>query len=90
MEASQRKVLVYTVNQVIRSIENMDYWRAALNLPCFYFPHRSYIINMRFVAKITKDTITLKYADLQKDVFLARRRYSHFKDTYLLYLESVK
>ena len=90
IEASQRKVLVYTVNQVIRSTENMDYWRTALNIPCFYSPHRSYIINMRFIINITKDTITLKYAGLEKDVFLARRRYSHFKDTYLLYLESVR
>lgn len=90
VEASQRKVLVYTVNQVMQSTKNMDYWRHALSIPCFYSPHRSYIINMRFTAKITKDTITLKYANSQKDVFLARRRYSNFKDTYLLYLESVK
>lgn len=90
VEASQRKIFVYTVNQIIRSVENMDYWRATLNLPCFYFPHRSYIINMRFISNVEKDTITLKYAGMQKDVFLARRRFSHFKDTYLVYLESVK
>ena len=90
VEAAQRKVFVYNVNQVIRSAENMDYWRAVLNLPCFYFPHRSYIINMRFVSNVAKDTITLKYAGMKKDVFLARRRFPHFKDTYLVYLESVK
>lgn len=90
IETDQRKVLVYTVNSIIRSSENMDYWRSKLTLPCFYITHRSYIINMRFISQIAKDTVTLKYAGKHKEVFLARRRYSHFIDTYLLYLESTK
>lgn len=90
IEASQRKVLVYTINEVIRSAKNMEYWRTTLTLPCFFSAHRSYIINMRYVSIITRDTITLKYAGIQKDVFLARRRYTHLKDRYLLYLESTK
>lgn len=90
VETSQRKVLVYTVNGIIQSNESMDYWRSVLTLPCFYFPHRCYIINMRFVRNVTKDTITLKYAGEEKQAFLAKRKYAKFKDTYLLYLESIK
>lgn len=90
VETVQRKVLVHTINEKIVSTENLDYWRGTLTLPCFFYPHRSYIINMRFVSNITKDTITLRYAGTTKEVFLARRRYKEFKDTYLLYLESVK
>lgn len=90
IEAFQRRVLVYTVNGTIQSSKNMDYWRSMLTLPCFYFPHRCYIINMRFVGSVTKDTITLKYSGLEKQAFLAKRKYAQFKDTYLLYLESIK
>lgn len=89
-ETAHRKVLIYTTNKVIKSFENMDYWKNIFTLPCFYSPHRSYIINMRYVCQITKDTITLRFSGQQKDVYLARRRYTDFKDTYLFYMESVK
>lgn len=90
VEGQQRKVLVHTIDNVYKSSSNMDHWRSTLTLPCFYFTHRSFIINMRFVSKITKDTVILKFGESQKEVFLARRRFSHFRDTYLLYLESTK
>lgn len=60
VETAQRKVLVYTADKIIKSTQNMDYWRTKLTLPCFYFPHRSYIINMRYVIGVTRDTITLR------------------------------
>lgn len=90
VEAADRSVLVYTQGGILKSTKNMDYWREQLSLPCFYIPHRSYIINMAFVMKITKDTIFLKCTGFTKEVYLARRRYVPFKDAYLLYLESVK
>lgn len=90
VEANQRKVLIHTMDQVIPSVENMEFWKTMLTLPCFYFAHRSYIVNMRYVTAVSKDSITLKYGEKTKEVFLARRRYTNFKDTFLLYLESVK
>lgn len=89
VENVRRRVLVYTTDATLVSVENMDYWRQTLTLPCFYSPHRSYIINMRFVNTIGKDKILLKYAEQQKEAYLTRRKYTQCKDTYLLYQESV-
>lgn len=90
VETMNRKVLVYTTDEVLRSSENIEYWKKTLVLPCFYVPHRSFVINMRFVKTVGKDTITLKYGNEKKMVFLTRRKYTQFKDTYLMYLESTK
>ena len=90
VETVQRKVLVHTVDEQFLSNKNIDYWRQTLNLPCFYSTHRSFVINMRFVYSINKDTIILKYSGKEKVAFLSRRKYAQFKDTYLLYMESMK
>lgn len=90
VETTGRKVTVHTTDEQFVSTKNIDYWRQTLNLPCFYSTHRSYIINMRYVFNIYKDTVVLKYADKEKTVFLSRRKYSQFKDAYLMYMESVK
>lgn len=90
VETTERKVTVHTTDEQFVSRKNIDYWRQTLNLPCFYSTHRSYIINMRYVFNIYKDTVVLKYADKEKTVFLSRRKYSQFKDAYLIYMESVK
>lgn len=90
VEAMNRKVLIHTTDEMLKSVEKMDYWRKTLNLPCFFVPHRSFIINMQFVHSIEKDTIYLKYAEQRKEVFLTRRKYTQFKDTYLMYLESTR
>lgn len=89
-ETIERKVMVHTADEQFVSSKSIDYWRQTLNLPCFYSTHRSYIINMRYVFNIYKDTVVLKYADKEKTVFLSRRKYSQFKDAYLMYMESVK
>ena len=90
VEATQRKVLVHTIDGALQSTQNMEYWRQTLTLPCFYMTHRSYIVNLHFVNSIHKDTILLKYRGREMTAYLTRRRYTAFKDTYLWYMESVK
>lgn len=90
VETVDRKVLIHTTDAILQSTNNMEYWRETLTLPCFYSTHRSYIINMRYVNAVFKDKILLKYIDMCKEAYLTRRKYTSFKDTYLLYLESVK
>lgn len=90
VEAIQRKVLIHTLDQVLVSTETMEHWKNTLALPCFYSPHRSFIINMRFVNTIGRDKILLKYGDRHKEAYLARRRFNEFKETFLLYLERVR
>ncbi len=90
VEVQQRKCVIYTTNGMLVSAETMEYWKQTLSLPCFYSPHKSYIINMRYVCEIRNDTILLRYKGQEKEAYLARRKFTQFKDTYLLYLESVQ
>ena len=90
VESVARKVCIYTVDEVLQSTQTMEYWRQTLDLPCFYATHRSYIINMRFVNKIGRDTVLLRIGQMEKSAYLTRRRYTPFKDTYLMYTESIK
>ena len=90
IETSKRKTIVHTTDQIFVTSKNIDYWKQALTLPCFFSTHRSFIVNMRFVYSIGKDTIVLRYKDNIIEVFLSRRKYTQFKNTYLMYLESTK
>lgn len=90
VEARQRKVTIYTTDGTLISTKNMDYWNQSLTLPCFYMTHRSFMINMRFVHSIHKDTVLLRYKDMELTAYLTRRKYTAFKETYLWYMESVK
>lgn len=90
VEAAHRKVLIHTTGDTLQSTQNMEHWRQALTLPCFYVTHRSYIINLHFVNAIRKDTVLLRYRDKELTAYLTRRRYTACKDTYLWYMESVR
>lgn len=90
VETQQRKCLITTTNSILVSLENMDYWKKALSLPCFFISHKSFIINMRYVYSVGQDTIVLRYAGKTKEAYLARRKFTSFKDTFLMYLESVQ
>ena len=90
VETQQRKCIVHTTDGIYISHETMEYWKKTLSIPCFHSPHKSYIINMRYVSEIRKDTILLHYKGKEKEAYLARRKFTEFKDTYLLYLESVQ
>ena len=89
IEAIQRKVLIHTIDGILRSTQTMEHWRQTLALPCFYMTHRSYIVNLRFINSIRKDSILLKYRDKELTAYLTRRRYTALKDTYLWYMNSV-
>lgn len=90
VESANRKTIVHTTDGDLITSNNMEYWRETLSLPCFYSTHRSYIINMRFVNRIDRDTVMLKNADQQMTAFLSTRKFTHFKNTYLMYMESMK
>lgn len=90
VESAHRKTIIHTTDGDLLSSKNMEYWREALSLPCFYASHRSYIINMHFVYSISKDSIVLKNGEQRMDAFLSRRKFNHFKNTYLVYMENTR
>lgn len=88
IEAFGRTITVHTLNRDYITRQNMEYWSATLNMPCFYKPHRSFIINMKYVTDFDHSLIHLN--DDQYTAYLTKRKYSEFKNAYFLYLESTR
>lgn len=89
VETVRRKVLITTTAETLISAAPIEHWRRTLDLPCFYSPHRAFIINLAFVNSITRDSILLKNGNQEKTAFLARRKYAECKAVYLRWAESV-
>ena len=79
---------IITNNGEYQSPRKMSYWKEVLNLPCFVNCHRSYIVNLKYVTSFDRHTISL--CDGQYTAYLTERKYSQFKKSYLLFLESIK
>ena len=88
VEAQGRKVIVHTTKQDYESIHSMPYWIEALNLPCFFQSHRSFIVNFAHVNDFDNSLIHLY--NNQISAYLTRRKFSEFRSQFLLYLESMR
>lgn len=88
VEAQGRKVIVHTVQQDFDSVRNMEYWLNLLPRNCFFQTHRSFIVNFEHVTDFDHSTIRLAHQSIT--AYLTRRKYTSFKDAYLLYLESMR
>lgn len=88
IEAQGRKVIVHTTRQDFNSIHNMHYWLEQLPKNSFFQTHRSFIINFEHIVDFDHTTIHL--SDQQITAYLTRRKYSSFKNAYLMYLESMR
>lgn len=88
VEANGRKVIVHTVAKDYESVHTMKHWINALPANGFFQSHRSFIINLHHVTDFDRTLIHL-YND-QFEAYLTRRKYTMFKETYLLYLESTR
>lgn len=88
VEAIQRKVIVHTTQRDFESVHNMQYWGNLLPKNCFFQTHRSFIINFEHVTDF--DHTLVHMAENQYHAYLTRRKYSAFKEAYLLYLESTR
>lgn len=88
IEATGRKVMVHTTLCDFESIHNMQYWLELLPKNCFFQTHRSFIINFEHVTDFDRTLVHM--ADNQFHAYLTKRKYSTFKEAYLLYLESTR
>ena len=88
IEAQGRKVIVHTAMRDYESVHNMQYWAELLPKNMFFRTHRSFIINFEHVTDFDRTLIHL--ADNQFHAYLTKRKYSAFKEAYLLYLESTR
>ena len=88
VEARGRKVTVHTTNGDLESVRNMQYWLKQLPKNCFFQTHRSFIVNFEHVTNFDHSLIELSAHQFK--AYLTRRKYSAFKEAYLLYLESMR
>ena len=88
VEAQGRKVTVHTTLCDFESVHNMQYWLKELPKNCFFQTHRSFIINFEHVTDF--DHTLVNMAGNQIHAYLTKRKYSAFKEAYLLYLESTR
>lgn len=88
IEAQGRKVIVHTARQDFDSIHNMNYWLEKLPQNSFFQTHRSFIVNFEHIVDFDHSTVHL--SNPQITAYLTRRKYSSFRNTYLLYLESMR
>lgn len=88
VEAKERKVTVYTTEDTFESIHNMKHWENTLNMHSFFLTHRSFLVNLEHVSGFNHTSV---YLCSQKFcAYLTRRKYTNFKEAYLLYLESTR
>lgn len=88
IEAQGRKITIHTTTGDYDSIHNMHYWTDTLNMPCFFTSHRSFIVNLRYVSNFDHSLIYLYGNKIR--AYLTKRKYTQFKDAYMLYLESTR
>ncbi len=88
VEAIGKKVIVHTTKNDYESIHSLKYWLETLPKNRFFQTHRSYIVNFGYVTAF--DHTFIHMTDDKFKACLTRRRYTSFKNAYLLYLESIR
>lgn len=88
IEASGRKITIHTTKCDFESVHNMQYWLELLPKNCFFQTHRSFIVNLEHVTDFNRNLIHL--VGNQFHAYLTKRKYTAFKEAYLLYLESTR
>ena len=88
IEAQGRNVIVHTTLHDFKSVHNMQYWLELLPKNCFFQTHRSFIVNFEHVTDFDHSLVHM--AGSQFHAYLTKRKYSAFKEAYLLYLENTR
>lgn len=89
IESLNRVITIYTPDRKFTDVHNMAYWAAKLDmLPCFFQCHRSFIVNMKYVTDFNHLSIHL--CNNKYTAYMTKRKYSQFKESYFLYLESTR
>ena len=85
VEAVNRKIKIYTSKTELITGQNMDYWESILPQSTFFRTHRNFIVNLGYVTDFSSDTVHV--SGNKPIVYLASRKYTSFKQAFLLYIE---
>lgn len=86
IEAKGRNVTLHTNSADYVSTQTLQFWINALPKSNFFQSHRSFIVNLAKVTHFDHELIYL--CDDQFTAYLTRRKFTEFKNAYLLFMES--
>ncbi len=88
IESCGRRSVIYTKDGEIPSLKGIDHHTKELNLPCFFSALRGCLVNMDYVSFFNEKSIRLTCESYSREVYISRRRYKPFKESYLSYMRS--
>lgn len=84
VEISNRKTKVVTENKIYESAYNIKFWERKLISSIFVKPHKSYIINLKYLTKYERSTIELNN---QYKIGISRSYQTSFYKKFISYME---
>lgn len=82
-----RKTVVCLTGGKTETNYSIGYWMKILDRKIFVQPHKSYIVNLNYVARITGNRVQLKHGDIDYFVYASLRKEAEFKKAYLKFGE---
>lgn len=79
----KRNTVLHLTDKEIQTPYPISFWKTVLDEKFFMQPHYSYIVNLNYVANITKDIITIKYGEKNYVVYASSRKIAPFKEALL-------
>ncbi len=82
IETDKRASIIYTTNEKLVTNHTMKYWKNMLDTKIFAQPHNSFIVNLSFVCKITKDFVFIKHQKNVYRIYTSQRKIRTFKKAF--------
>ena len=74
-----RKSVMYLTDRKLETYHPIEHWKTVLDEKSFAQPHYSYMVNLNYVAEVTKDFVKVSYGDKEELVYTSLRRIGIFK-----------
>lgn len=78
-----RKSVMYLTDRKLETYHPIEHWKTVLDEKSFAQPHYSYIVNLNYVAKVTRNFVKVKYGDKEELVYTSSRKIGAFKKAVL-------
>ena len=85
IEVAGRKLKMITEEETYILNGTIQEWSDKLNIPSFCVCHRGYLVNIKYVTSITKDTVYLNNGRYK--AYVSKRNYDEIKNRFMLFVE---
>lgn len=85
-EARLKNVIVHTTSESYTIREPLKAIRAALTSTDFAIPHNSYVVNMNYISKFSREEIVIDVRDRKISVNIANKKQPEFKRRFLAFI----